>query len=175
MWEVQAKLSRIQYAFFSGFFFFGPKQTKSAFYVMRTGLTNASIKREEKTSQMAKRIAAVNTEQQPTQVSSCLPLSEAKYRQPITTSIRRFRRRLNCPSNTCYRSVADSYNLSPNTVCPKALVISVEASASRDTNLYRKRVKKKKKASSFTSIWKSPQSVCKRSRRGERTHSCLNC
>lgn len=122
---------------FFSLLFFCPKQTKSAFYVMRTGLTNASIKREEKKkkSQMAKRIAAVNTEQQPTQVSSSLPLSEAKYRQPITTSIRRFRRRLNCPSNTCYRSVADSYNLSPNTVCPKARLLFQLKPRRRDTQI----------------------------------------
>lgn len=84
---------------------------------------------------MAKRIAAVNTEQQPTQVSSSLPLSEAKYRQPITTSIRRFRRRLNCPSNTCYRSVADSYNLSPNTVCPKARLLFQLKPRRRETQI----------------------------------------
>lgn len=84
---------------------------------------------------MAKRIAAVNTEQQPTQVSSSLPLSEAKYRQPITTSIRRFRRRLNRPSNTCYRSVADSYNLSPNTVCPKARLLFQLKPRRRETQI----------------------------------------
>lgn len=125
-------------------FFFFSKQTKSAFYVMRTGLTNASIKRGEKTSQMAKRIAAVNTKQQPTQVSSSLPRSEAKYRQPIATSIRRFRRRLNCP--TCYRSLADSYNLSPNTVCPKARLLFQLKPRRRETQICTgKELKKKKK------------------------------